>query len=276
MRRTFSLHKISDRENLGFSAVEYSKFKFGDKDIAREYGHQLAEKFIQEYGHRLYKPIVVCSSPYCFIPTATFAMKDYFVQRLNEWLINNYHSVVQELQIYRTITYKEDYGGLSAEERMKLIGKDSFNIDASFLKGSGKLVLFLDDIKITGSHERVVARMIHDYGIDEVDHMFLYFAELTNREINPSIENDLNYAYVKNLLCLDKVIKNSNFIFNTRVVKYILNAPHDEFVQFIQYQPILLVRTLYHLAIGNSYHKIDDYSPNFTFLKKLVENIQPY
>ena len=275
--RTFSLHKISDADNLGFSAIEYSKFKFGDKDIARRYGHQLAEAFIRKNHMRLTKQIVVCSSPYCFIPTATYAMKDYFVQVLNEWLMNTGHPVVQELQIYRTITYKEDYGALSADERMKLIGKASFHIDASFIKnGADKLVLFLDDIKITGSHERVVARMIHDYGIIDVDHMFLYFAELVNPQIHPRIENDLNYAYVKDLLCLDKVIKNSNFLFNTRVVKYILNAPHDEFVQFIQYQPIVLVWTLYHLAIGNSYHNIEDYAANFTFLKNLVTNNQPY
>jgi hypothetical protein len=62
----------------------------------------------------------------------------------------------------RTITYKEDYGELDAEQRLlKLIGNDSFHIDKMFLKG--KTLVFLDDIRITGGHERMIMKMIDEY-----------------------------------------------------------------------------------------------------------------
>lgn len=265
--KTFSLYKISDKEKIPFSATAYSKFKFGCKTTAKKFGYSLAESFIELLKFNpITNQIVISSSPYCFIPTATFAMKDYFVQKVNEYLVSAELPVVQEIKIHRTITYKEDYGGLSADERIKLIGNDGFHIDTEFIKG--KTILFLDDIKITGSHERVIERMYNQYNLTN-DCIFIYFAELVNKAIHPSIENDLNYAFVKNLLDLDKVIKNENFLLNTRVVKFILNSPTDEFKTFIQYQKQTLVQTIYHQAIGNSYHQIDEYKKNISILKQL-------
>jgi hypothetical protein len=268
---TFSLHKIEDAGNIPFSAIEYSKFKFGDKKIAKRFGFALAQKFIEDVLKKqpIVNQIVVCSSPYCFIPTATFAMKDYFIQVINSYLFQAGFDVVEETKIHRTITYKEDYGDLSAEDRLKLIGNDTFHIDKEFIEG--KTLLFLDDIRITGSHERALKRMAKEYNLIN-DMLFLYFAELINPQIHPRIENKLNYAFVKTLLDLDKVIKNENFLINTRVVKFILGYQFDDFKNFIEYQSMRLIQNIYHQAIGNGYYKIDDYKRNLTYIQTLLNN----
>lgn len=279
MRGGHSLHRITaqgkscdfEEISFGFDPATYSKFKFGDKDAAREFGYALAKSFVKSvvFNAAIFskKQMVIISSPYCFIPTATFAMKNYFVQFLNQELVQRNFPVLQETKIHRTITYKEDYGELSAEERMKLISKDGFEIDLGFIKD--KFLIFLDDIKITGSHERVIERMMTEQQITN-DHAFVYFAELIDSSINPKVENYLNYYYVKNLLDLDKIIKNKNFLFNTRVVKYILNYKDEvEFNYFINYQAKRTLATLYHLALGNSYHTIPDYQKNL----KAIENL---
>lgn len=273
MIRKFSLHKIQDEKDLPFSAHSYSRFKFGCKTVARQFGHELGDRFTFKLHERLdlSKQIVVCSSPYCFIPTATFAMKDYFIQKLNEKLMRLGKPVVQETKIHRTITYKEDYGGLSADERMKLIGNDGFHIDKSFVEG--KIILFLDDIRITGSHEKVILRMCEQFGLTN-EIMFIYYAELTNTNIHPKIENDLNYAAVTNLIDLDRIIKNENFLLNTRTVKFILNSPMEQLIPFIQYQSVKMVRNIYHQSIGNSYHMIDDYKENFKFISQQITDNQ--
>ena len=82
MVEKFSLHKITEKDKFPFSPTDYSKFKFGCKDTSRLFGYELADAFAYEYvlSGKIQKQIVVISSPYCFIPTATFAMKDYFVQ----------------------------------------------------------------------------------------------------------------------------------------------------------------------------------------------------
>lgn len=268
---TYSLHKIDNSSNFDFHPDDYSKFKFGDDLVARAFGEALADGFIKDtlVDNPITDQIVVISSPYCFIPTATFAMKNYFVYQLNHWLAENGMPVAQEAKVHRTITYKEDYGELSAEDRMKLIGNDSFHIDKDFL--SGKILLFLDDIKITGSHERMILKMVKDYSLKNEIHM-LYFAELVNRDIHPNIENHLNYHCVKSIFDLEGIIKSGNFCFNTRIVKYILNCDFNSFSIFLERQSNDFIRNLYNLALGNSYHTIESYSKNLNFIKNYLNN----
>jgi len=263
---TYSLHKISSSTHFGFSADDYSRFKFGDDAVAKAFGINLANGFIRDFleDNLFYEQIVVLSSPYCFIPTATFAMKNYFIYQLNDWLVENGRPVVQEAKVHRTITYKDDYGELSAEDRLKLIGNDSFHIDRDFL--ADKVLFFLDDIKITGSHEKMILKMVKEYGLKNEIYM-LYFAELVNSDIHPNIENFLNYHQIKSVFDLDPVIRSGNFCFNTRIVKYILNCDFNSFSIFLEKQTEEFIYNLYHLSLGNSYHTIACYAENLNFLK---------
>jgi hypothetical protein len=269
MNATYSLHHISNAQAFGFNPDDYSRFKFGDDAVAKYFGTHLADGFIREHlvSGAIKQQIVVISSPYSFIPTATFAMKTWFVARLNRWLAQHSYPVVQETKVHRTITYKEDYGELDAEQRMNLIGNDSFHIDKDFLEG--KTLVFLDDIKITGSHERMIMKMVDAYGLSNPIFM-LYFAELINKSIHPNIENHLNYHQVKSIFDLDGIIKSGSFVINTRIVKYILNYDFDSFCIFIQDQTYDFINLLYDMALGNGYHTIEAYTRNLNFIKETL------
>ncbi len=272
-----SCYKFSNKEDIPFSAVDYSKFKFGHKDVTRKYGKELADAFIKKSYPTLtqikkFRPtakIVVMSSPYSHIVTATFGMKDYFVRHLNNQLVEDGFEPIVETKISRLSTYKADYGQMSKEDRLRIIKDDSFHVDKSLLNDN--ICIFLDDIIITGSHEIGIRDMLRKKEIDSLANFFLYFAELTDDKCDPTIENYLNYAFVKNLVSLDKIIKNGSFLMNTRVVKYILNADHEECKVFLTYQKNVLLHTLYHNAIGNSYHLIPDYQTNLNYLKSLIQ-----
>jgi PRTase ComF-like len=272
MQTSYSLNKIDNIDDFGFNPSDYSKFKFGDDLVAEKYGISLAKGFINDVlnANRKNNQIVVITSPYSFIPTATYAMKNYFVYELNKWLSENNLPVAQETKIHRTITYKEDYGELNAEDRMKLIGNDKFHIDKLFL--SGKTLIFLDDIRITGSHERMINKMISEFEISN-DTYLLYFAELINKNINPNFENYLNYHHIKSIFDLDNIIKSDRFVINTRIVKYILNYEHNAFKIFIQNQTLSFNNLLNNMALGNSYHTIDEYVQNLKALKKHLNSV---
>ncbi len=271
---TYSLHKINSNSSFGFSATDYSRFKFGDDAAAAKFGRALANGFISEVITHMPEAVqlVVISSPYSYIPTATYAMKNYFVAQLNRWLADNEWPVAQEAKVHRTVTYKEDYGALDAEQRLKLISNDSFHIDALFLQG--KVLLFLDDIKITGSHERMITKMINTFSLTNEVHM-LYFAELVNTNIHPNIENYLNYHEVKSIFDLDQIINSGSFCINTRIVKYILNSDPHDFGLFICYQTNEFINHLYDMALGNGYHTIEAYSQNLNHLKSHLFINQP-
>lgn len=271
MHTTFSLHKIDNSESFSFSPADYSRFKYGDELNAEKFGNALAKGFISHHCAAFLngQQIVVISSPYAFIPTATFAMKNYFVFEMNKWLAENDLPVVQETKVNRLVTYKEDYGKLNAEERISLIGNDVFHIDSNFVKN--KILLFLDDIRITGSHEKMITKMLGEYGLENEIYL-LYFAELVNTAIHPNIENYLNYFSVKSLFDLNSIIRQERFAINTRIVKYILNADPDVFVIFIQNHSTVFVTLLYNMALGNSYHTIEAYQGNLAAIKNLIES----
>jgi hypothetical protein len=267
--KSYALHQIHNIAEFGFDPDAYSRFKFGDDQVAKQFGLALADGFINNYlkDNFIDNQIVVISSPYSFIPTATFAMKNYFVHQLNRWMVDNGGLVVQEAKVHRTITYKEDYGALSAEERMNLIGNDSFQIDKQFLEH--KTLLFLDDIRITGSHERMILKMVDTYEMKNDIHL-LYFAELANMEIHPNVENMLNYHQVKSIFDLEGIIKSGAFTFNTRIVKYILNTDLNSFSIFINNQTEDFIELLYNLALGNGYHTIEAYASNLSFIREQI------
>lgn len=266
MSEVFALHTIYDAKSPGFNPCDYSRFKFGDGKQARKFGLALADWFIEQKASSIswHNPWVIISSPHAFIPTATFAMKNHFVFRLNAWLAANNFPVLCESKIHRTVTYREDYGELSAEERWRLIGNDTFYIDKEFLKG--KNILFLDDIKITGSHERMIRKMMMEREMNNPFYL-LYFAELKNPTIPPSFENELNYAAVKSIFDLESIIQSADFVVNTRIVKYILNTPHETFQVFMQNQTTGFANLIFNMAIGNSYHTMEEYSRNLEYLR---------
>ena len=223
--QTFYAHLIKGRDNVPFSPSEYSQFKYGSKSIARKFGKELGRKLAEYILGRgdITKDtqIVIASSPYMFVPTATFALKNYVISWLNPTLIKNGYKVVQETKVFRQTSYTEEYGTMTAEKRKEMIGSESFHTDPIFIKD--KFVIWLDDIKITGSHQERMEEMIVRLQLDKIMKgcMFAYYAVLLDKQSDPTIENYLNLYSMRSLLDLDKIIKNDEFIFNTRNVKYI-------------------------------------------------------
>jgi hypothetical protein len=274
-------HTFTNENDIHFSPEEYSQFKFGSKSIARKYGHELWSKFIstkfflniiQQLQQNTEKRIIVMASPFVHIPTATWAMKDYFIRDLNRSLYDYGLKPVIETKIHRASSYKEEYGEMNKEQRMKVMSGDTFRVDSELLENN--ICLFLDDIVITGAHEHRICQMLQKYKLESGNNYFLYFAELISQDTNPVIENYLNYYYVKNLVRLNKIIENHDFQMNTRVVKYILDANKDECLSFLNYQSDTILQTLYHNAIGNEYNNIESYKVNFLALEDKVKAIE--
>ena len=98
--------------------------------------------------------------------------------------------------------------------------------------------------------------------------IFIYLFEYTGDD--PVTEHRLNHDSVNNLKDVNNIIRNDKFIFNTRVIKYILKADVEEFVSFITYQSEIFQETLFHYSILNEYHKNKKYKLNFDILNNLI------
>lgn len=266
MNSIYSLHKIDDESQYPFDPNEYSWFKFGDKKYAEKFASDLFEGFIENNESLLMsnKEIVILPSPYLSIPTASNFLCYYFKICLNSYLYKKKIKASIESKIYRNQTYVTDYGNLDFEERVNLIANDTYYIDKEYIKD--KLCIFVDDIKITGSHEHTVNKLLNQYNV-QGDFVFIYFAELINKTIHPKIENHYNYYAIKSVDNIIEIIKRPTFQYNTRIIKFILKLDELQFYHLINSIPKEKRNELFHLAISNNYHQIADYQNNIQLIE---------
>jgi hypothetical protein len=233
MNKRYSLHHIHSADEFTFSPEEYSYFKYGDKSYAAKFAKELFDGFISAHDNILdtHKDIVVLPSPYMAIPTASNFLCFYFKKHLDFYLFQKGKKSSILSKINRNHTYTTDYGNLSFEDRKNLIANDTYSLDKDFLRG--KLCIFIDDIKITGSHEFTVNKILDEYQV-EADFLFMYYAELMNLELDPKIENYFNYYAVKSVEHIAEVMLKPSFQFNTRIVIMVecknINKDSDFFI----------------------------------------------
>jgi hypothetical protein len=269
----FSSNYFENISDLSFSSIEYSKFKYGSKRVASDFGKELGTSFLLSEEHQFLlnnidnKKLIISSAPYKFIPTASNMLKDYFYAEFNNiWSLKNITAI--DLKVFREHSYNDDYGSLNADLRKLAINSDDFHIDKFIILGN--TIIFIDDIRITGSHENRIISLLEKNDFDG-DVYFLYFAELNNpQKINPNIENELNYSFVKNIFDIDYIIKKDDFIFNTRAIKFILKSNPNDFILFINSQTKLFQKSLLTNLQGNDYHKIDEFKENFNYLLSVL------
>ena len=266
MNNSFSLHKIEDENLCPFNESEYSWFKFGDRHFAEQFAAQLFEGFIEKFSTLLLSKteVIILPSPYLSIPTASNFLCFNFKKCLDRFLFQNNKKASIESKIYRNQTYVTDYGNLSFDDRVNLIANDTYYIDKNFI--DNKLCIFVDDIKITGSHEHTINKILKQYNVNG-EFVFVYFAELINKSIHPKIENHYNYFAIKSVVEIVEVVNRKHFQYNTRVVKYILNLEEEKFKFFINNISIDKQKELFHLAISNNYHQISEYQNNIEAIK---------
>lgn len=239
----------------------YSKFKHGSKTQAREFGRQLAA--VCDFPEN--SNLVIYSAPHDNLPTASNALKDYLISFCCEQFVDK-NITVHQSKIDREYSYDDDYGKMSKSERRLAISSDIMQINKSSIKKEDILV-FIDDILITGSHEERVLEVLTREGIEN-QCIFIYLAQYLGSD--PTIEHELNHRIVCDLRSINDIIRNEEFVFNTRVVKFILKSPQDEFVSFITYQSETFRETLMHYSVLNGYHKNEKYSKNFSFLRDSI------
>lgn len=274
----YSAHSFTSKQDLPFNPKEYSWFKHGCKTVARKFGAALAESFFHDEfqlalasdSRLIGTPIVVLSSPYISVPTATYAMKDYFVERFNFLLAGIGLKAVQEARLYRQKSYSANYGLMSAEERNLALADDPFYCDQEYLQG--KTCLFLDDIYITGGHTRRIEQMLTQMTAKPYATMALVYAKLEDQATDPTIEDYLNHHSVKNLVDVARIIQDGHFQLNTRVLKFILKQGPIELAPFLTYMPKTLLETMRSGAIGNGYHKMPEYKFGYEILCNVIDN----
>lgn len=271
-----ALHVIQEIESVPFSSIEYSKFKFGDSNIAEKYGNELFEYFQNSLLPELiakHNNFLIYSSPYAQIPTSSYYLTQSFYSAFSDYLKKNQikNINVRFCKIKRCQTYTDDYGALSAEARFNLIKNDTYEfVNIPTLDG---VCIFIDDISITGTHQRVVEKLLHD-SLIETTSLFIYYAKLNNPEICPSFENELNYSFISNVMKLTEVVLTDSYKITTRTTKYILSLQIKDLEYLVgkimQHEKYSILNELVDNSHANGYNNIELYKQNLKTLKRYI------
>lgn len=255
----YAVHPFSDLENAGFCPQMYSKLKFGSDSAARTMGHELAKGFFAVHGDKiLANRLVVIPSPYNFVPNAATVMTGHFVNKLNELTVNAAGRHCEYSIIHRKVSYTSDYGFLSKKQRRGLIDNDSFFLNRDFMEG--KMLVFIDDVRITGTHEDKLVEVLERDDIKN-DAAFLYYAEYYGNQ--PDIEGALNFSYLKGMDDYLTLANEPDHHVIVRPLKYLLSQSPDQLRDVLERFPFNTLEKVYHGCLAEGYYKIPGYQQNF-------------
>lgn len=267
MQISYALNQFTCFDDAPFCPKEYSKLKFGSDVSAQKFGAALAKAFFAKHSDVLMaNDSVVIPSPYNFVRNAATLMTMHFVDALNELLVNANGNNVEYSIIHRKVSYTNDYGFLSKEKRKGLIDNDNFYLNKAFLKG--KFLIFIDDVKITGTHEDKLKEVLVTNRMKN-DVAFLYFAEYFGND--PEVEARLNFAAIETIEDYKILSQEEKHQIIIRPIKFILSMPTDEFYPFISTFNTAKLREIYLGSLAEGYYKIQKYQTNLSMLKAWLD-----
>jgi hypothetical protein len=263
------LHSITS-SGVPFSKAEYSVFKYGSRKISLKMGKELGKSlagFLTEFNCSEMQDIILYSSPYDSIPTSSL----YLTEHCYEHIRNATPFNCRMGKVNRLNTYAENYGAMSAVERFALISRDTYSFKE--IPDPNDLLLFVDDVSITGTHQKVIENLLDIHNMPNKC-LFVYYGKLTDNS-PPQIEAELNSSSVNGYLSLAELVLSGDYVPTTRAIKYILSFGSVDLALFfglINKRCPSFFSELLMLASANKYDKIAAYSGNIKAIADMVRN----
>jgi hypothetical protein len=270
----YALHEFTtqdwDNGEMPFDPKEYSLLKFGHDATAKQFGYDLANGFFEHHVDQLLsRPTVVIPSPFNYVENAATVMTRYFINRLNHLLVNANGEHVDYSIIHRKVSYTNDYGFMTADQRVELLKNDQFYINEGFYRD--KNIIFIDDIRITGTHEKRLRGILSEIDLGSAHPMYLYYAQLVG-ECRPEIEAALNFSTIKSVDDFVELASQPDHNIIVRPIKYLLNMKPCDFGKFLEKMDIKTIQKVYNGSLGEGYYRIPDYQINFQMLREWIND----
>ncbi len=234
------------REELCHSLdpMSYSKFKYGCIASTRLFAFQMVKLVSRECCSADH--FLLTSSAFLSVPNAAAIMTDEMLRVLPE-------EHFSPTTLKRDHIFPYDYAGLEQTQRKTSMEQVSLSFDADLIRDRALIVI--DDCFVTGAHERNIIN--HLKGVPSQVHFF-YLLDMSQYG-SATIEDEINSAYVKELLDLLPIMSNENYQMNARTLKYILNSSFDDFSTFLSCIPPRYYATIREKAISEGYLMMSGY-----------------
>ncbi len=236
-----------------FDVAAYSRFKYGQADIGRHYGVELAQAFICEFPDVALRDgkIVVSGPSYKYLSTASHGVVHYFCVVLNAYRVKRGYEPVQQLHSIRSTVGSDAYAMGDATLRATHLAKSRYHVDSEMVRGS--TFVFIDDVNVTGATEqRTLLRTIPCEPL-EVFCLHVAVIDPEYAETHAAIENVMNKTVPLDLVNILKLIDADNFRLNTRVFRSIMEWTNKlELKMFLGHLKHGLLLEMYAALVGGT------------------------
>jgi len=243
--------QIMRHDGRPFDRVDYSHFKYGYVPPAVEYGKELAHLI----ADRLFTlagttPITIVAAPYKFLRTAS---EQIAIALRDELVIDAQRRGIippKLVPLYKAAVGDSSYAKSSMSDRLSMLATLGLSTDESRI--TGHHVLVVDDIRITGTAEKVTAKYLEPLNPASV--WYLHAARL-DEGIGveyPHLEDEMNQSAVHSLEVILEQVEARQFALNTRVLRFILETKGSEkLLAFTDAAPRSLLEEIQQSAVGN-------------------------
>lgn len=235
--------------------IEYSRFKYGDGEIAHQYGSLLAEKMVEEglIGEGKH---AVTSSAYKVAPPASHSMLGSFVSRARELAPQ---AIITPFKIDRHNLTEGDYASMGIEEREQVMEKNGLSMPVDFDTDLDSVVA-LDDILVTGSHEKIIHQLFMRSGLSETQISYAYILKVAEGSKDPRIEAAINHCAIRSLANVAKLNRETaSFVPNARICKMIVSSSPDEIIRFCDAMSDATLETISQYIEGDNLDDMEAY-----------------
>lgn len=233
-KKRICLTKLTSERGLPEAALvdahSYSRFKHGDAAVGRRFAVALAALAARRLDER---PVLVTTSAFAQVPPAAYSLLIPFVQHLR---LLRPDLRVGTFRITRRGVSNGDYSRMTPGDRRTAIAAGDLTPERDI---TGAVVLALDDIRVTGNHERAMDRCLVGAGVAEVRH--LYVVDAGRFADSPQIESVLNEAATGGAAELLEIAAGRRFVPNARLCRRVLSLPVDELRSFVDHAEPSLV-----------------------------------
>jgi hypothetical protein len=257
---------IVDVTGEAFDPLVYSSFKYGDLHAATRYAKRLARRIVSDYGDAIDESYV-SSSAYKQVPTAAAVITDL---ALAEFSILG-HEPAGLVRIDRGVVLTTDYAAMSIEERQAAMSSNGLEINSATATAiRDRDVIVIDDVRITGSHERAIAHQLGTVGVRRA--IFGYVAVMDEETAlnNPRLEDAINSAKIKQVTDLRQAIDTGNFRLNARTCKFILNSDPEMVTHLFGSIPLEAARSIVTAMIADGYHAKPEFADTFDAIQRVT------
>lgn len=255
----------ASHEDAEISVEEYSRFKYGDGHVASHYGTLMAQQALNAYPDLLEEEdVYVTSSAYKVAPPASHALLRPFIRTARA--IGRIHKTAtrfRPLRIHRAHLTNGDYAAMTVEEREAVVARNGLSLEegADIAK---KSVIALDDIYVTGSHERSIEDVMQKH--DARRTVYSYVIQAAGGHKDPKMEAVINGASVSHIGNIIDMARSELFIPNARLCKFILSQSVADIERFLHEVPDRVSSTVVRYAIGDELHQLSTYQESFDVL----------